>query len=570
MKNKKRNLILVLVAVLVIAVSAVVIINVSHAYFFIITYETSLDGVKYFSEDEYPNIVTVNITENDHLENLVDLKLCTGLETLNIKNQHIDDITPINDIPTANDIKVNIENSTVDLSGISLARIKELNITASSIDNISAIENLTNLVRLKVDTIYGYEDIDYSKLNRLQVLALNGVYIEDFDAFFERISSVYELNLDSTNLNDSNIINIYKASKVYKVSCLYTNITNLDAFTRMNNIQYLYLPYTMEDFSKLSELEKLHHIEVSSSIDHDLYEELKSYLNEKGIENIFYRLDNNLTEEDEEQLLRDIEDFLKKYEDIEEPEEGSFEHIRFIFNYGKEATDLLNKYSSYPDNDYIIFDSLREYGYDNELSYGLELKDNKINKKIFHVIKYDNKYYYFVSEDGSYEEAKPFDSFDTFEGTRVSFVNPEWLNPINDKVILNLKDYSLKEDYIIDIPENTSLEALIGNLGTSYDVRILDSNNNVKNSGLIATGDTIKIYDGSNVVKELIAVVKGDSTGDGIVNIGDLNKLYYYIQGLITLDGAYLESCELATNGHVDIGDLNKLYYYVLNIIDTL
>jgi hypothetical protein len=338
----------------------------------------------------------------------------------------------------------------------------------------------------------------------------------------------------------------------------------------MNNLQKLYLPYTMVDFSKLSELENLNRIEISASIDSDIYDELKAYLNEHGIDNVFYRNDNNLSDEDQNQLYDEILDLLDQYKDVDEPEEGSFEYIEFIFDYGKAVSDIVNKYSNYPDNDYIIFDSLREYGYDNELSYGLELKDNKINKKIFHVIKYDNKYYYFLSEDGSYEEAKPFDSFDTFEGTRVSFVNPKWLKPIDDKVIIDLKDYSLKEDYIVDIPENTSLEQLIGNLGTSYDVRILDSNNNVKNNGLIATGDTIKIYDGSNVVKELVAVVKGDSTGDGIVNIGDLNKLYYYIQGLITLDGAYLESCELATNGTVDIGDLNKLYYYVLNIIDTL
>lgn len=570
MKAKKRTIIFILVAIFFVAICSIIIFNISHGYFFIVTYETTLDGVKYYSTDEYPNIVTVNITKDDHLENLVDLKLCTGLKTLNIKNQKLDDVIALNDIPTADDLTINIENSTVNLYGLSHSRIKELNITFSFISNINSIENLTNLVRLKIDTIYGYEDIDYSKLNRLQVLTLNGVYINDFDAFFNGISSVLNLNLDSTNLNDSNIVNINSASNVYKFSCLYTNITNLEAFTSMNNLQYLYLPYSTDDFAKIEELTHLRYIEINASVSSDAYNEIKTYFNEHGIENVFKRNDNELSEEQQDELLQKMSIFIDTHADIEEPEVGTFEHIEFNFKYGKEITEIMNEYAKYPDDEYVIFDLLRGYEYENELAYGLEFINGQINKRLFHIIKFDNKYYYFVSSDGSYEEAFPFSNYETFEGTRVSFINPELLKEKENKVVLDLKEYSLKEDYITDIPENTSIETLISNLGTSYDVEIVDSNNNVKTTGLIGTGDIIKILDGNTIIKEYVTVVKGDSTGDGIVNIGDLNKLYYHIQGIITLDGAYLESSELATNGSVDIGDLNKLYYYVLNIIDTL
>ena len=119
MKNKKRNLIIVFVAVLVIAVSAVVIINVSHAYF---GYTVNLDMVSAFSSmADY--IVEVNITENDHLYNLSSLSTLPNLYRVNIKNQRIDDISVFNNINFSSNLSIFIENSIIDLDGIDISRL---------------------------------------------------------------------------------------------------------------------------------------------------------------------------------------------------------------------------------------------------------------------------------------------------------------------------------------------------------------------------------------------------------------------------------------------------------------
>ena len=465
---------------------------------------------------------------------------------------------------------INIENSIINLEGLDLSKVTELNITSSFITGIKSIENLTNLRKLKIDTISNYEELDFGKFTNLNTLTLNGIFIEDFSTLFNNIPNVTSLNLNSTNLNNNNITDINKALNVRNFYCLYTTISNLDPFIGLQNLRNLYLPYTISDYSKISDLSNVTYIQFNSDVSPDKYPTIKEQLNSKGISYDFTLNTDNLSEEDSLHLDEEINELYDKYSSIDLPEQGTLEYIEYIMEYSKDFGEVYKKYVPNFEGNYLSYSVLDFMSLEHYIGYGIKINSNgKLSKALYQIIKFDNKYYYYLYDDNNLEEGQIFNSYDTFEGTRVSFISNN-LYDYDTINVLDLKDYEVKSDYLVNIEENTSIEDVIANLGTKFNVKIVDVNHNHKTEGIIATGDIITISKNDIVLLELIAVVTGDSTGDGIVNMGDLNKLYYYIEHLISLEGPYYESCELVENNNVDIGDLNKLYYYVLGLINEL
>ena len=65
-------------------------------------------------------------------------------------------------------------------------------------------------------------------------------------------------------------------------------------------------------------------------------------------------------------------------------------------------------------------------------------------------------------------------------------------------------------------------------------------------------------------VTEVVLAVKGDVTGDGMVNMGDISRVYANIRGtsLIT-EGYLLTVADVTGDGMVNMGDISKIYAHI-------
>ena len=100
-----------------------------------------------------------------------------------------------------------------------------------------------------------------------------------------------------------------------------------------------------------------------------------------------------------------------------------------------------------------------------------------------------------------------------------------------------------------------------GSLSSTSSVSITSNNN-----GIIGTGDVITISNNGTSVT-FNAVVKGDSSGDGNINIQDLLKVQKHILGYSELNGSYLKAADNNNDGEVNLVDLLRIQKHILGYV---
>ena len=118
--------------------------------------------------------------------------------------------------------------------------------------------------------------------------------------------------------------------------------------------------------------------------------------------------------------------------------------------------------------------------------------------------------------------------------------------------------------YIENIKQGTTLKAFFDNINVNGETFIYDKKGQEisDNTEIVKTGMKLKASTEFETI-EYVLVVKGDLTGDGMVNISDLLKLARYLAKLdLNLDGAYYLGANVYRNPNnvfkVDISDLLK------------
>ncbi len=105
----------------------------------------------------------------------------------------------------------------------------------------------------------------------------------------------------------------------------------------------------------------------------------------------------------------------------------------------------------------------------------------------------------------------------------------------------------------------TNLERHVG----AGNVTVYNNNNQVVTSGIIGTGFKVNIkYDGKQ--ETLSVVVKGDTSGDGVVNALDLLQVQKHILGTDKLSGAFLQSADTSGDGTINALDLLQVQKQIL------
>ena len=148
-------------------------------------------------------------------------------------------------------------------------------------------------------------------------------------------------------------------------------------------------------------------------------------------------------------------------------------------------------------------------------------------------------------------------------GTEDSALVAEW-----KLIIPEIKNYKVKDKYITDVKLNTSINDFDLGLDNIYNVKIT---NKLLDNGLIGTGNKVNIYLDNDLVVSYIAVVKGDTTGDGKVSVGDVAKLYQYLKKKITMEEHFATAGNVVdVDDEIKVGDVAKLYQFVKGKISSL
>ena len=79
----------------------------------------------------------------------------------------------------------------------------------------------------------------------------------------------------------------------------------------------------------------------------------------------------------------------------------------------------------------------------------------------------------------------------------------------------------------------------------------------------VANGNGTYSFTAPAGVTEVLLVVKGDVSGDGRVNMGDVSKLYAHIKGTNMLTGVTLFMADISDDGRINMGDVSKLYAHI-------
>ena len=136
--------------------------------------------------------------------------------------------------------------------------------------------------------------------------------------------------------------------------------------------------------------------------------------------------------------------------------------------------------------------------------------------------------------------------------------------------IVTSSGYRYTSKYISNIAVGTDVSAVksaIEAVGGNATVAILDAKENVKTSGVIATGDKVSINNQSET-EVLEVIIKGDTSGDGVINALDLLQVQKNILGTYTLTGAYLEAADTSKDGVVNALDLLQVQKNILGTFE--
>ena len=148
-------------------------------------------------------------------------------------------------------------------------------------------------------------------------------------------------------------------------------------------------------------------------------------------------------------------------------------------------------------------------------------------------------------------------------GTEDSALVAEW-----KLIIPEIKNYKVKDKYITDVKLNTSISDFDLGLDSIYSARIT---NKLLDNGLIGTGNKVNIYLDDELVANYTIVVKGDTTGDGKVSVGDVAKLYQYLKKKITMEEHFATAGNVVdVDDEIKVGDVAKLYQFVKGKISSL
>ncbi len=132
--------------------------------------------------------------------------------------------------------------------------------------------------------------------------------------------------------------------------------------------------------------------------------------------------------------------------------------------------------------------------------------------------------------------------------------------------IVTSSGYKYESGTISGIASGTDVSTISTTLGAmsgNPNVIVTDKNGKQVTNGKIGTGFKVKISNGKTT-EELQVVIKGDTSGDGIVNALDLLQVQKHILKSYSLTGVYLKAADTSKDGSITALDLLQVQKHIL------
>lgn len=404
-----------------------------------------------------------------------------------------------------------------------LQSLEKINLSGNKIQSLSQIANLEALTNLEIDNneLTSLEGLE--KLNNLQILSCSNNQISD-------ITPITKLkNLENLNLNANQI----------------EDITGLENNT---NLQYLYLDNnsildfsvleTLSNLSKYTMYNQIISVEIKEKLTAnnvliplpDLYTNLydpNSFIYVEGLTTAVEGADDYEVNTTNTQIRLKAED-LENGSIIVKVSDTYNTILRYKITLDKQAPTIKGV-----ENNKVYTKSITVTSEDTDIDTVTLIKDGKrIEYSLGQVISDVGKYILEVSD---------------FAGNK-TVTNFEIKTEFND----NLEDYEIKDNYIIGISSNTTLEQFIEILNANVEFNVYSGKKPITNQQIIKTGDLLV----TEFENSYYLIVTGDGNKDGYADITDLLLLKRYLLKMITFDEYSEKAMDLNTDEVVDITDL--------------
>lgn len=124
--------------------------------------------------------------------------------------------------------------------------------------------------------------------------------------------------------------------------------------------------------------------------------------------------------------------------------------------------------------------------------------------------------------------------------------------------------YKVSGGYISKIPFGKTVQELINGINEKQYIRVYSGASQVSGSAKAGTGMSVRLMDGSTMKASVLAVVTGDTNGDGNVTITDMLAIKSHLLKKSSLTGAPAKAADTSGDNAISITDFIQVKAYIL------
>ena len=197
-----------------------------------------------------------------------------------------------NNLKSSKYLYISLQWCEVDLEGIKNSDIKSLYLTQNTVEHYEGVLNLESLENLVLESIIGYCQIDYRKLENLEYLGLTDQRIEDYQEFFEKCGNIETLGLNCCNMRNSDIRYLTAYLKDIEELSLYgTYVDDISFLKELPYLRIINLPTGVKNLDVLYELDDLECVSFDCYTELFVDEKLVKHWEDHGIDYTKYEKD---------------------------------------------------------------------------------------------------------------------------------------------------------------------------------------------------------------------------------------------------------------------------------------
>ncbi len=145
-----------------------------------------------------------------------------------------------------------------------------------------------------------------------------------------------------------------------------------------------------------------------------------------------------------------------------------------------------------------------------------------------------------------------------WEGYRIAPFELQKLIPNDDS------GYTASNGFLMGVSVNTTVSVIQSSF-SGGSIAVFDKNGKAMDmTAIVGTGFKVSLISGSNVVDELLIVVKGDLTGDGLINSRDIAALQKHVIETTLLSGAYLVAADINADELINSRDIGAVQRIII------